>query len=476
MKNSVSILIIILALGIITTNAYSGADPYLRNPVIVPTGSETFNVPSDVPDTTSASYGIPNTLVKNDFNVFNTPGNMFRYGTAYAEIWNNMPWGGFTLKGPFGLKTAIFINRPYNGKTTWYQSNTSSYFPNLFPNDLTGVFIPVVPTGNMAVLNPKNYFDIMVGAKLGDVGGLGVKFTLCMDSDNKGYHSDTTPTNRGSDGTMSNSRFTADHRLTVGLSFNQFLFFSGLDVSADIGFQSFDNKYTETFRTNKQNAKLEAKSVPGANMSFLLRPMFKITEDDSLIMLFNVSTYDVSSENTVQVDTTGNGTYTNKGFDQNTSISISDKDTAFAAALALHTKPADKLKIIYSTGFNTDTRTRKVTSTAFGTNYGTTQSVITKMSIPLAFSIEFEMAEWSKLRFGISQDIYNYKDTAGDNTVPHSREETSSIFDRYSLGQSIVTLGVGFLPVKNLEIDLALSAYAFDLTAFIGRGSIRFHY
>ncbi|MDD5066946.1 MAG: hypothetical protein PHF84_07850, partial [bacterium] len=316
-------------------------------------------VPGSTPDTTTTAFGVPNSVIQNDFNIFFNPSQIMNYGTAYGEVWKaGEVWGGATVRLPLEFKLGIFLGRPYTGKAANYLTTITKInsFTTLGPgftfSSVPGQLGTIngnlnVPGADLSALTVLNHIDILLGRKITDSLSVGVKFTYADNSDEESG-SLTWISNVPNDGSYDTKRSVSDHHLSIGAVIKDLAIFSSLDLSFDMGFMSMEGEYNETQFTNDKNAQVRVESDNSPNISITLRPIMDIG-DNRLITVLNYNIIDASSKYTWYKDLDGNGNYTNRPFgEQDASGTYKDTEDLFVGILALHTRPTKQLKLIYS--------------------------------------------------------------------------------------------------------------------------------
>jgi len=467
-----------------------------------------FNVPNTADDTTTVSMGIDNTLIENDFNIFFNPGEMFKYGTAYGEIWDSTSlstraWGGATAKVSI-FKIAAFLGRPYAGNASQYltfvqpQTGQLQNLINAYKGfDKSIVNINGAPPAFSGealyafdILIPQNHIDLLLGTKLGSMG-VGLKLTYANNTDYRDYDIENEPAAIAGDGTIKKERASADHHITLGGLLMDLGPIKALGISFDIGMLSFKNTYEEDETVVGQSAKLTLESDNSPSIGVLVRPIMEFSFGRLIVpVYFNM--IDTSAKGTRKIDGDGDGIFTNIQApvgDRDDSFSITDKTTKFGILTALHTKPADNLKLIYSFGFTMESR--KMTAEGVTNLTGTAEinqeikDNSSTVNIPLGVSLEHDTLAWLKTRFGVqkllivsdSEEI-EVKTTVGAANIGNNKKVMIDTL-RDNANELVVSFGLGVKASSRMDMDMALAAGVNDIysfTSLIARASLRYYY
>lgn len=449
-----------------------------------------IDLPTGVKDAISKAYGIPNVLIQNDYNMFYAPGTMMKYGTAYAEIWQGRPWGGATLKLPFGFKTAVFLGRTYNGfiynnyGTTLSMLGYNFNFPNPSGN-LTGVGATTAGAVSSPLdfsvgssFPPQHSIDIMLGRKLGSKMAVGLKYSYFRNSQSNALRIYDGVTNKPDDGTMVNRKKYTENSISIGLTFDKIWIFNQLDFAIDFVNPNLRFDYNESMYSNLNFARLSMEATGGITMNILLRPIIKINEDSHLIVMLDYYSKDNSLEYSAQIDNTGDGAVTNHGFDTSAFFMSDDKTIGGMPLLALHTKPRDDLKIIYSTGLNMERRTVMYTESTWGTNDKVMEMTKSVFQFPVAVALEYEVVENLKLRMGFMKYLIDKRLTEVTSSPARLMNfaGTDSMEDSQDNLQSFsTTFGVGYR-LKSFEVDLSMRVLSYTFDGLFTGASIKYHY
>lgn len=285
------------------------------------------------------------------------------------------------------------------------------------------------------------------------------------------------------DGTVRNTRSFYEHHYTLGATLDNFLFFSTLDFSFDLTLATLNYEYKETrigFQNTADN-KLVSTGTPG--LSFLLRPIFKISDNSMLICLASVNYVDASSKFESYVDMNNDGFITNHASDIYKNTIYEDKTTSFAGLFAFHTQPTEKLKIIYSVGCTYKSRNQKNTGSTWATNdYEASLNTIA-FQVPAGVSLEYEIVPEVKSRFGVTKFLVDRRTTDGiDREFRSTFSPHSATYERkiYSLSPQdalsfSLTAGLGF-KIKDFDIDLVLLTSTYNFNNLFSGASIKYHY
>lgn len=484
-----------------------------------------FMLPGQAEDTATASLGLPNVLIENDFNIFFNPAYIVDYGTAYGEIWNsskkagvtNHPWGGATFKLFSGVKLGLFIGRPYTGKAINFLTaprtaytfsgggatlNQDSGIATSAAAIAGGPLIPVIngiPNPgfpdfdrqnlyNLTSPTPDNRLDILSGIPLGGNLALGIKLTACWNYDEDSFKSSLTPSDP-QDGEVINKRAIRDHHITIGVLVKNLAFLSSLGFAFDYGLMGLEIEHSEKDNDSANNADglVRYESDGAGSMSFLLRPVMKISGSTKLVSAINLSLINTSTKHTIRYDANGDNDYEDGG-DVYTDADYSDNSTLFSIDLALHTQPTESLKVIYSTGIYSESRTIEATGTDL--RQATTEKKWVEkeergyMGIPLRVAVEHKTFSWLKTRLGVAKDVL-YAEVSevtdeeydgNGNLVASYTDEQIDQFTTPIKDKITVSLGLGIKPVNDVEIDLALATDTYSFNSLISRASVKYHF
>lgn len=437
-------------------------------------------IPGTIADTTTAAYGVPNPVLQNDFNIFFNPSQLMNYGTAYGEIFRaGEVWGGATIRLPWDMKFGLFLGRPYNGKAGNYLDQPGGDSINFGSiNIQTGIggttWLPAM--GNLSPLIPINHADIMLGKKFSSSFSAGVKFTYADNTEEASRVFTPVSTNEQCGGIFNNKQTVADHHITAGFVFNDFIIFSSLDLSVDMGLSSLANEYTETQFTNKRFSTVKIDSDNGPAWGFTLRPVLPVGEN-LLITVLNLNLIDTSTKFSWQTDGNGDGQFTNSGVtERDQTGTFKDTQTLFLGLMAFHTKPTKSLKIIYSAGFSYDKRDQEAMAVSKGTNDYKESLIATTTFIPVAISLEHQLFPWFKTRFGVSKQIlYNEKSESADE-----QGRPAQYINEYDTKDNptdvSVSAGIGLVPARDFEIDLTLNVVGYSFDILLSRASLKYHF
>ncbi len=452
------------------------------------TGALPIDVPAGVKDALSQAYGIPNVLIQNDYNMFFAPGTMLKYGTAYAEIWQGSPWGGATFRLPLGFKAALFMGRAYNGfiynsfgtgtaagnamvtynplpTLNWVGFGTTASTASPFDFSLSPTF------------TPEHSFDVLVGRKLTSKMALGLKYSLFYNKKNDKVVIAAGTVPNADDGTMSNRKSYMEQNISLGLTLDDFWILNQCDVAVDMTLADLDFGYKESMVTNKGYADISYLSTGTPTFNFLLRPILKLSDTSRLIIMLDFYLKDTSTKYVEKIDRNDGG-LTNHGVDTYLVKTFSDTAIGGMPLLALHTKPRDDLKIIYSAGLNLEKRTLLNTESTWGTNDKSVESVQSKVQMPISISLEYEVIEKLKLRLGFMKYLIDSRTITSTAIASRFQDESSTVENlspQDSTTSFSTTLGAGYR-WKDFEIDLSMSVKAYNFVTLFTGASIKYHY
>lgn len=474
--------------------SYSSSEP--NDPVAQKIGSTI--------DTQSQSLGLQNFQTENAFNIWLNPAQITVWQTVYGEVWGGTTWGGMNKKTDFGY-FGVFVGRPYDGAAGGFGDNADDVLnvQSINWGNTSGPAAAAV-TGTATTINlaplgiTANNIDILYGKVFGNMS-FGARLSMANNTSNTAYDytnpdaASNDPT--AGDGSVSLKKESTDMELGLGLLFKEVGPFTKLDVAATFSQPKVNNTFAQSriettgaLDTETASDKLTANN--SMNMKLLVRGIMS----DSLIATFGYQAIDVSANREFSADDTP----TIIGDDLHTTQAYNDKTTNMLLDAAFHQNPAENLKVIYTVGYRSSSRTGEVLesnldlSQAAATTIGPVcweQQKTDYMAIPVSVAIEHQT--WSKVctRLGVQKSIFdntktttknqNYRDLTADAANTNDTVAISSskeITVNPTAATATVTLGLGIQPLKDFSIDLALVANAYNFSTIISRGSIRYHF
>ncbi|MCB1146294.1 MAG: hypothetical protein KDK38_05785 [Leptospiraceae bacterium] len=432
-------------------------------------------------DTETRSLALPNRLLENDFNVFVNPGQLMNYGTAYLEGWRggNNVWGGATIPLPGNQKLGVFLRRPTN--TLSAAGSVATLF-NTYKLDgttnLPGTTATTIPvTGSSAGITGTQY-GILDTTRKG-FGNIDLLYATGVSGMNLGFRlsyanvSASEEKNNPAAGITKSIEKVSTHDIQASVGAQIKSIGPGyLDATLTFGTLLSSYSYEETAATGVNRAEISG-GFPitlGALFRYILP-----SGENRMIFALNIDYYNVplnlSGQNAAGTSLhaleAGSGMF-NTTFD-----------------FAYHQKFEEQdLKVIYSTGLGYLSTGYALKTTAnpsgatdiFGGNSLDLDRVDNQFYVPLGIAAEHQTFETIKTRIGVRKNIMSFK-SGEQKTIVANTDTTRNFSNQFFLDDELqVAMGLGWVPVSKVQIDLAMNADAFNLTTFFSAVSVRYHY
>jgi len=464
-------------------------------------------------DTQTVALGIPTRLTdKNDFLILANPAQIQDFGTVYGEIWSNgNEWGGAAIDLPVG-KIGIFIGRPYTGNL-----NLTGYIPKVtntlgaisaLPNGtdtLTNFSNAIANDPNIINLNAltitNTQLDLLYGYSLKDNIALGIRLSLAeATADNSFNERQDSSAVTANDGNLSTNRTSSDMQLSLGLLWKDLYGMEEVDFVLGLSEPEIDNKADATMNPTATTTGLghfSAKSDNSINKSILIRGVKKLSGDTKLITALGMDMIDTS----LQLNYVDDPNIAVANDDTRQTGNFKDEMDRTRLDVALHTKPNDKLKVIYAAGIAMSDRDITCTQTQTATpaslialgQTGRATAELSNFGVPVTVAMEHQTWEKVATRFSASMSMFSktetthsettYQDFNADGANDIINDNRVETVDGTPIAQAAtIGLGLGIKPTENVVFDLALHTAAtspsssYDFRYLVSRASLKYHF